>query len=36
MYGKYTSFNFVKSVDDIKDNYWFTSLMEIFNKYGLC
>lgn len=36
MYGKYTSFNFVKSEDDVKDNYWFTSLVEIFNKYGLC
>jgi hypothetical protein len=35
MYGKYTSFSFVKSEDDIKDNYWFTSLVEIFNKYGL-
>ena len=35
MYGKYTSFNFMESKEDIQDNYWFTSFKEIFNKYGL-
>lgn len=35
MYGKYTSFNFIESKEDIQDSYGFTSFKEIFNKYGL-
>jgi hypothetical protein len=34
-YGKPTSFNFVKPEYQMEESYWFASLVEIFNKYGL-
>jgi hypothetical protein len=35
MYGKYTSFNFIRPEYEMDDSYWFKSIIEIFDKYGL-
>jgi hypothetical protein len=35
MFGKYTSFNFVKPEYQAEESYWLTALVEIFNKYNL-